>query len=94
MLESVAAILSQYIESMMMNCMQLFAVYAADVSNLRTDHSREESDRQDSSMVRRLVVIMSNQRHNLGCYCSLTFETAKGLKDRQCRQESDPEPLL
>ena len=34
MLESVAAILSQYIESMMMKCMQLFAVYAADVSDL------------------------------------------------------------
>ena len=32
-----------------------------DVSNPGAGHSREESDGQDSSMVRRLIVIVSNQ---------------------------------
>ena len=59
-----------------------FAVYVVDVSNLWADYSRAESDGQDSSMVQRLMVIMSNQRHNLDCYHLWTFEMAKGLKER------------
>ena len=61
-------------------CMQLFAVYVVDASNLWADHSREESDGQDSSVVQRSIVIVSNQRHTLGHYRLWTFKAAKDLK--------------
>ena len=44
-------------------------------------------------MVKRTIVTVSNQRHNLGHYCLRTFEMAKGSKERWCRQELNPGPL-
>ena len=49
----------------------------------------EESNGQDSSVVQRMIAIVSNQRHNLGCYHPWTFETAKGSIERWCRRESN-----
>ena len=40
----------------------------------------------------RSMIIPSNQRHNLGCYC-LTFEETKGPKRTHHCQESNPELL-
>ena len=31
-------------------------------------------------------------RDYLGCYCPMTFETAKGKKEKWCRWESNPGP--
>ena len=50
----------------------------------------EESDGWHSSMVRRLIVFASNERHSLGHHCLQTFETAKDSKERWCRPELNP----
>ena len=77
-------------QPMWMKMHALSAVYVVDVSNYLADHSREESNGQDSSMVQRPIAITSNQRHNLDCYCPRTFEMAKGSKERLCHQEFNP----
>ena len=50
------------------------------VSNLWADHSQEESDGQDSSMVQRPIVIASSQRHKFGSLLSVNLWNGKGLE--------------
>ena len=66
--------------------MQLLAV-------CEQNHSGEEFDGQDSSMVLRLIAIMSNQRHNQGRYCP-DLRNGKGTERKVVPLgESNPGPL-
>ena len=40
-----------------------------EIISIITAAAVEESNGRDSSMVRRLIVIASKERHNLGCHC-------------------------
>ena len=47
---------------------QLIAVCVVDARDQKWNHSWEESDGRDYSMVQRLIVITLNERQNLGHY--------------------------
>ena len=73
-----------------MNACSYLLCMVVGVSNLWADQSWEESDEQDSSMVRRLIMIASNQRHKSGLLLSMDLWNSKGLERRWCHRESNP----